>query len=75
MDHSHFHVFSTSLFKTHNVQSVERVEILRGELRKEHAEKEDQLRERLTEKDVHINSHLKDISDLQQQLKVTLFII
>ena len=54
---------------------------MRGELKKEHAEhlrerlaeKEDQLRERLEEKDAHINSHLKQISDLQQQLKVTPF--
>ena len=72
------------------------METLRGELRKEHAkkedqprerlaekdqlrgkltEKEDQLRERLAEKDAHIKSHLKEISDLQQQLKVTPFIV
>ena len=56
---------------------------MRGELRKETedqlrerlTEKEDWLRERLAEKDAHINSHLKQISDLQQQLKVTPFII
>ena len=69
-----------------NTQSVERMETLRGKLGKEHAEKEDQLRERmaeredqfrekLAEKDVHIKSHLKEISDLQQQLKVTPFIV
>ena len=67
----------------YNTQSVERMETLRGKLRKEHkdqlrerlAEKEDQLRERLAEKDAHIKSHLKEISDLQQQLKVTPFIV
>ena len=90
------------------IQSVERMETLRGELRKEHAKKEDQLRERvaekedhlrekfadkedqlrkrmadrevqlrekLVEKDAHIKSRLKEISDLQQQLKVTPFIV
>ena len=86
-----------------NTQSVERMETLRGKLRKEQAEKlrerlaekeqslrekftdrEDQLRERmaeredqlqkkLAEKDAHIKSHLKEISDLQQQLKVSSF--
>ena len=60
------------------------MEKLRGKLRKEHAQKEDQLRERLAEKedqlreklaekDAHIKSHLKEISDLQQQLKVSSF--
>ena len=52
------------------IQSMERVETLKGELRKEHAEKEDQLRERLVEKDAHIMSHCKQISDLQRQLEV-----
>ena len=58
------------------------METLRGKLRKEHtdqlkermAEREDQLQEKLVEKDAHINSYLKEISDLQQQLKVTQFI-
>ena len=44
-------------------------------LRERLAEREDQLREKLAEKDAHIKSHLKEISDLQQQLKVTLFTI
>ena len=86
-----------------NTQSVERMETLRGKLRKEQAEKlrerlaekeeslrekftdredqlrermaerEDQLREKLAEKDAHIKNHLKEISDLQQQLKVSSF--
>ena len=41
------------------------------QLRERLAEKEDQLRERLAEKDAYINSHLNEISYLQQQLKVT----
>ena len=46
---------------------------MRGELRKEHTEKEEHLREKLEEKVTHINSHLKEISNLQQQLKVISF--
>ena len=45
----------------------------KDQLRERLAEKEDQLREKLAEKDAHIKSHLKEISDLQQQLKVSLF--
>ena len=45
------------------------------QLRERMAEREIQLREKLVEKDAHIRSHLKEISDLQQQLKVTPFII
>ena len=59
--------------------NTQRTETLRREVRKQHAEKrkrlaekEDKLRKRLEEKDAHINSHLKQISDLQQQLKVTI---
>ena len=43
------------------------------QLRERMAEREDQLREKLVEKDVHIKNHLKEISDLQQQLKVSSF--
>lgn len=52
------------------MQSVEKVESLREKLRKEHAEKENQLREKLAQKDADINSHIRAISDLQQQLTV-----
>lgn len=56
------------------------METLRKVLRREHVhvdqlrdrlrEKEDQLRKRLAEQDAQIDTHLKQISDLQQQLKV-----
>ena len=48
-------------------------EKLTDQLRERMSEREDQLREKLAEKDTHINSHLKEISDLQQHLKVTPF--
>ena len=53
------------------MQSVEKVESLREELRKGHAEKENQLRERLVQKDADIDSHIRAISNLQQQLTVS----
>ena len=43
------------------------------QLRERMAEREDQLRKKLAEKDAHIKNHLKEISDLQQQLKVSSF--
>ena len=43
------------------------------QLRESMAEREDQLREKLAEKDAHIKKHLKEISGLQQQLKVSSF--
>ena len=52
-----------------NLQSAESKEELRKELRKELAEKEDQLKRELAEKDNHININSKQISDLQQQLR------
>lgn len=58
-----------------SVQSVEKVESLREELRKGHAEKENQLREKLAQKDADIDSHIRAISDLQQQLTVSSFIM
>ena len=59
-----------------NLQSAESKEELRKELRKELEEKKDQLEKELAEKDAHINSNSKQISDLQQQLqKVSSLII
>ena len=52
-----------------NLQSAESKEELRKELRKELAEKEDQLKKELAEKDAHISINSKQISDLQQQLQ------
>ena len=58
-----------------HLQSVESKEKLRKELRKELAEKEDQLKKELAEKDAHISINSKQILDLQQQLqKVISFI-
>ena len=57
------------------MQSVEKVESLREELRKGHAEKENQLREKLVQKDADIDSHIRAISDLQQQLTVSSFVL
>ena len=83
--HDQYTAIFIKLCVVFNTQSVERIETLRGKLRKEHAEKEDQLkeklaerdhlREKLAEKDRHINSYLKEISDLRQHLKVTSFIV
>ena len=58
------------MFNTH---TVEKMDTLKRKLRKKYAEKEDQLREKLVEKDAHIKSYLKQISDLQRQLKVIPF--
>ena len=54
-------------------QLRERMAEKEDQLRERMAEREDHLREKLAEKDVHINSYLKQISDLQQQLKVSSF--
>ena len=61
------------LRKEHAEKLRERLTEKEDQLRERMAEREDRLREKLAEKDAHINSYVKEISDLQQQLKVSSF--